>query len=545
MARLKEDSLQFARAHIETFYDSDFFPKADEFDALWLYWDQVRHVLTQTNVEKLALRTPRALPAPKSCGGYRIVHQLDPLDALVYTALVHDIARDVEAARLPVDQESVFSYRIELSENSFFSRGNGYENFIRRCRSLAAQRAWVLVTDVADFYNSIYLHRLHGAICFANPTKEGVAHALEDFLGRLNGKASQGVPVGPAASIVMSEATLSDLDQYLVSKDADFVRYVDDIRVFSDSEEYLLKLKESLTEYLFESHRLQLNWQKTQVLPCSDLVEKYLDAPALIEMRQLLGAVRTICDYGDQYTADDVPQLRERFLATDPSTDDRVAAATAAHQNRIDGILRIIAKTDADEKREVRSQAFASVFLHGATSSPLDIGLVRHALRQCRAFRNPVLLPIIFENFDSLGPVVPDTFLYLNAVTDSTLADAHLDQFRRMLDSRLIRTSKLARFWAYWYLASHPEFVRDRVLGQRIWNEAYIEHQARAARTTRNLAWIRSEKTAIGNYGPWQRRALLLTTEVMPRDERKAWLKSLSLGMDIQEESIVQWANAR
>src|SRR5262245_53072501 len=181
----------------------------------------------------------------------------------------------------------------------------------------------------------------------------------------------------------------------------------------------------------------------------------------------------------------------------------------------------------------------------GQRRPPLDIGLVRHALRQCRAFRNLVLVPIIFENFDSLGPVLPDTFLYLNAVTDSTLADAHLDQFRRLLDSRLIRTSKLARFWAYWYLASHPEFVRDRVLGLRIWNEADIEHQARAARTTRNLAWIRSQKTAIGNYGPWQRRALLLTTEVMPRDERKAWLKSLSLGMDIQEESIAQWANAK
>src|SRR5262249_31322115 len=157
-----------------------------------------------------------------------------------------------------------------------------------------------------------------------------------------------------AASIVMSEAILSDLDQHLVSKDADFARYVDDIRVFSDSEEFLLKLKESLTEYLFESHRLQLNWQKTQLLPCSDFVEKYLDAPALIEMRQLLGAVRTICDYGDRYTADDAPELRERFLATDPSTDDRVPAATAAHQNRIDSIIRIVAKADTDENREVR-----------------------------------------------------------------------------------------------------------------------------------------------------------------------------------------------
>ena len=92
MTRLMEEALDFARSHVETFYDSDFFPKSDEFEALWSNWDQVLLELTHTNVEKLPVRTPRALPAPKTGGGYRIVHQLDPVDALVYTALAYSVA---------------------------------------------------------------------------------------------------------------------------------------------------------------------------------------------------------------------------------------------------------------------------------------------------------------------------------------------------------------------------------------------------------------------------------------------------------------------
>jgi hypothetical protein len=525
MTRLMEEALDFARSHVETFYDSDFFPKSDEFEALWSNWDQVRLELTHTNVEKLSVRTPRALPAPKTGGGYRIVHQLDPVDALVYTALAYSVAPDVEAARIPPPRKAVFSYRLELSKNSFFSRGNGY--------------------DISDFYNRIYLHRHNADICYANQERESLAHDIEDFLTRLNGRASQGVPVGPAASIVMSEATMSDLDQYLESCNLPLARYVDDIRVFSDSEEELLRLEETLTEYLFDSHRLQFNWRKTKVMASDIFSEKYLDAPALIEARQLLGAVRSICSYGDLYTADDLDALRTRFLTINPNTDDRSTAISIEHQNRIGNILRYFQEQEKQEKRNVRSQAFVSIFLHGIGSFPLDLGLVRHALRQCRSFRNPVLVPLILEKLDLLGPVVPEVFLYFNAVTSSDLIDAHLDQFRGLLDSRLTRTSQLARFWAFWYLASHPEFIRDPKIGPKIWKESSVEHQARAARATNNLAWVRSQKTAIGNFGPWQKRALLLATEVMPRDERRAWLGSLSRGMDSQERSIVQWALAQ
>ena len=52
MTILTDASLDFARAHIEAYYDSDFFPKRDEFVALWACWDDVKKHLGSMHVEK-------------------------------------------------------------------------------------------------------------------------------------------------------------------------------------------------------------------------------------------------------------------------------------------------------------------------------------------------------------------------------------------------------------------------------------------------------------------------------------------------------------
>ena len=41
MIKLTEESLDFAKQHIEKYYDSDFFPKPFEFEAIWHNWDEV------------------------------------------------------------------------------------------------------------------------------------------------------------------------------------------------------------------------------------------------------------------------------------------------------------------------------------------------------------------------------------------------------------------------------------------------------------------------------------------------------------------------
>ena len=102
MSKLTEESLDFAREHIEKYYDSDFFPKPFEFEAIWHNWNEVKAELTGKNVEKLWVFPPHTIPALKANGTYRIVHQLEPVDAVIYKAMAYEISNSVEASRLPV-----------------------------------------------------------------------------------------------------------------------------------------------------------------------------------------------------------------------------------------------------------------------------------------------------------------------------------------------------------------------------------------------------------------------------------------------------------
>lgn len=63
MTILLEDSLEFAKEHISKYYDSDFFPKAMEFEAIWHNWDEVKSELTAKNVYKLDVYPPRSREA--------------------------------------------------------------------------------------------------------------------------------------------------------------------------------------------------------------------------------------------------------------------------------------------------------------------------------------------------------------------------------------------------------------------------------------------------------------------------------------------------
>jgi len=252
MTILTDQSLEFAREHIHKFYDSDFYPKPVEFEALWHQWEDVKKELLSKNVTKFWIMPPRAMTIAKPKAGFRVVHQLEPIDAVIYTALACHVATSVEAARMPVDQHVACSYRFQIADGSYFSGGSGWTNFTTKTETLATQYSYVLVTDITDFYNQIYLHRLNNAIETAESALKPVADDIETFLSTLNSKSSQGVPVGPAASIVMAEAVLIDVDVFLRDQGIAHTRYVDDFRIFSSSTRILYQVLERLTLYLYE-----------------------------------------------------------------------------------------------------------------------------------------------------------------------------------------------------------------------------------------------------------------------------------------------------
>ena len=108
MTILTDESLEFAREHIpanttiQTFFRNPLSLTLYGIDGAML-----RGTSLQEHCEALG-NSPRAMAIAKPKIGFRVVHQLEPLDALVYTALACQVATAVEAARMPSIADRMF-----------------------------------------------------------------------------------------------------------------------------------------------------------------------------------------------------------------------------------------------------------------------------------------------------------------------------------------------------------------------------------------------------------------------------------------------------
>jgi len=109
--KLDATSLDWALTHCLNYGDTDVFPRPFEYEALEFDWDRIRQYLASENVIKWSVRPHRSVLSAKAKYGFRVVTQLDPLDFLLFAALVRELAHEIEARRVPRDRCIVFSYR--------------------------------------------------------------------------------------------------------------------------------------------------------------------------------------------------------------------------------------------------------------------------------------------------------------------------------------------------------------------------------------------------------------------------------------------------
>lgn len=292
---ITEDSLDFALRHISHYYDTDFFPRTEEFLAIGHSWEEVKAHILNSDLDRILSATPLVEPWPKTRSGFRIVHRPEPLDSLVYAALAKTVAPFVEGAR--ASPEVACSYRISASDTSFFAEGSGFHVYRERCETLSAAFPYVLSADISDFYNKIYLHRLQNAIQLTTDNPSGISKRIEYFLTSLNTKASQGIPVGPAASIIMAEATLIDVDQFIFGRGFEHVRYVDDFRIFGNSHQELTTLLQDLFVYLHENQRLSLSPEKTRIRKSEEFISQELNNQYQLEKLEIFGEIEVVNPY--------------------------------------------------------------------------------------------------------------------------------------------------------------------------------------------------------------------------------------------------------
>ena len=205
--QLEPESLNWALSHVLSFGDTDIFPVPFEFSALKYNWNEIQHELLGLDISAYKPNSPRRFPVPKPETGYRVATQLDPIDTLIYTALVYETANLVESYRIPEEQRVACSYRIKTKPNGqLFPSENGWDDFQSKTLEIldkSSKYEYVVVADIADFYNQINHETLEVIL-----RKAGVSidrtKTIKSFLNKNVNGSSKGIPIGPYASIVLA-----------------------------------------------------------------------------------------------------------------------------------------------------------------------------------------------------------------------------------------------------------------------------------------------------------------------------------------------------
>jgi hypothetical protein len=279
MLRVQENSLEWALRHVERFGDTDVFPPPFEYKAIRHDWDRIRKYLTSQNILEWHTRPQRTFLAPKGMYGFRVVTQLDPLDFLLFTATIKEIAEDLESRRIDKTRGIVHSFRyISNSDGRFFDSEINYQTFLKASKVNLddnPQFTHVATADIADFYSRIYHHRLENALRSASSRTSHI-NAIMRFLAGWNATETFGIPVGSSPVRLLAEIAISDIDEALLAYNIKFIRYNDDYRFFGLSYSNAYRHIAFLAEALYRNHGLSLQPQKTTVLTRSEFKERFL-----------------------------------------------------------------------------------------------------------------------------------------------------------------------------------------------------------------------------------------------------------------------------
>ena len=187
----------------------------------------------------------RTFQNPKRSGLYAYRHAalLEPKTTLGYLALCILFAKAIEERRLPVSENKIFSYRYEPDEETgdLFSDSLdlGFKGFRREelRQSAIKENGVILAADISHFYDSLNLHILENELRDAAGEDQflsaRVTHWLDRFLQKTDLGWSRGIPVGNNGSRILAEASLISLDRRLKRQGLNFIRFVDDFRIFT------------------------------------------------------------------------------------------------------------------------------------------------------------------------------------------------------------------------------------------------------------------------------------------------------------------------
>ncbi len=516
MLKLSKDSLYWSIKHFSIYPDTNVIPYIFEYKVLNYFQDDFKKYLHKKDILQWSTRPLRRCLVPKHRYGFRIVTQLDPIDAIIYSSLIYEIGEYIEKKRIPITKNVVFSHRFSPSSKtySFFNPNINFQKFQKQSYDLALKYPFVLVTDIADFFPRIYLHRIENALysCCANLSLH--AKAITSLIKSWNQNVSYGIPIGNDMSKLLAELVINDIDLNLLSKKVIYCRYVDDYRIFCPSKQKAYQCLTDLANLLYDAHGLTLQSHKTRIFTSEEFILNYFETPERKEIKKLAENFETILKIlglDDPYKTIDYNSLPEEI------------------------------------KRQIDGLNLGSLLYQQINSEEIDLSMTKFLLNRLGQTKQLKPLKIALKKTEKLYPVFSEVIQYILNVSD-VLSEEQYKKIGIFL-LKLLSNS----------VVSHLPYHRMRILslfaGCEKWgnideiHNLYDTEKDEWAKRCIILAlgkakqdfWFRAHKAIWQQLPPWPRRAFLYGAACLQKDERRHWYRAIESKLDLLEKFIVQF----
>ncbi len=204
------------------------------------------------------------LLVPTGPAGFRITTMLHPFWNIYFNGLGISIAEKHEPSR----HDNAHSYRYVATGNKLFDKSRSWRSYLEASVNddeFKKDGAVVVRTDISNFYEHIYHHRVENCINDLFSSNSTVASQIDGLLSKFASGRSFGLPVGGQCSRILAELLMSSIDQNLSAKGVVWHRYVDDFVIISESQEKAYQAL-SVLSHVLADYGLSLNRSKTTML---------------------------------------------------------------------------------------------------------------------------------------------------------------------------------------------------------------------------------------------------------------------------------------
>lgn len=514
--KLNENSIEWALVHNNTMKDTDLFPLPKEIEILAENVDKSVKILKEIDFPNHSWQTARRYLIPKKELSYRMATQLNPLDSVLFSAIIHQFGENIEKRRISISEEKIFSYRFSPNKLGYlYTLEDSWKSFWRSSLDKMEEYKFAVCLDISDFYNQIYHHTVENELIaseFPNP----ITKSLINLLGKLTAKTSRGIPIGPHGSHLLAEMTLIPLDNFLNVKCDDFCRYADDIVVFCNDRKDAEKIIYEIAEFIDSNQRLVLNSGKTKIYQSTEFMElcngMIQDNP-INDVEQEM--VETLNKYSlSLYTLAQVVKLDDEDIES--FSKDKIEKCLDSYLNQ---------------------------------SEP-NYDRIKWLYRRLSQIRVDTAVEYTINNLTKLTPAVSEIINYFVSVGESETCtlDLHTigDSIFTLYEDKLVRCSPYLQMSLISLFSRCKSYNHLRKLMEMFnYSTDDVKREILLACVnsgfSQNLyGWIYGLKEQSGNFSDWTRRAYYIACSMMLPENKKFYFKDMK-NDNVLEDYIIKW----